>query len=241
MKRQMIRKCILIVMLLLFPITIWYFSPYLIIQAATEHVINGSFLVFVLMLISSTFLGRVFCSYLCPIGGLQECAALENDNSPKQGWRNKIKYIIWLLWITAIVFCFILSKGNINVNPFYMTDHGISVSSIYNYVIYYGVVFLVFIPSILLGKRVFCHYFCWMAPFMVIGSTIGRCLHIPQLHVRTDKGKCISCKQCNKNCPMSLDVESMVKTGSCRSSECIQCGVCIDTCPRKVLSYRYKK
>lgn len=46
--RQKVRKCLLLISFLAFPITIWYFSPYLIINAAMEHIINGSFVVFCL-------------------------------------------------------------------------------------------------------------------------------------------------------------------------------------------------
>ena len=35
--RQKVRKCLLLISFLAFPITIWYFSPYLIINAAMEH------------------------------------------------------------------------------------------------------------------------------------------------------------------------------------------------------------
>jgi len=68
MKRQNIRKLILISAMLMFPITIYYLSPYVIIQGAIEGIITGSFVVFLLMLISSVFLGRLFCGYLCPAG-----------------------------------------------------------------------------------------------------------------------------------------------------------------------------
>ncbi|MCM1194045.1 MAG: 4Fe-4S binding protein [Acetatifactor muris] len=34
--------------------------------------------------------GRLFCSYLCPAGGLQECAFAVNEKKPKQGWRNDL-------------------------------------------------------------------------------------------------------------------------------------------------------
>ena len=57
--RQKIRRTMIFISFLLFPVTIWYFSPYLIIQAASEHIINGSFIVFMIMLIASMFLGRV--------------------------------------------------------------------------------------------------------------------------------------------------------------------------------------
>lgn len=238
--RQKIRKTLLIISFLLFPVTIWYFSPYLIIRAASEHIMNGSFIVFVSMLILSMFFGRVWCGYLCPAGGLQECVAMCNDRPVKGGWRNKIKYVIWTVWITAIVVTFALGKNNVTIDPFYMTDHGISVSEIYDYVIYYGVILILVIPAMIHGKRAACHYICWMAPFMVIGSTIGRILHLPQLHIEANKEDCISCGKCNKACPMGLDVKQMVADGSNhKCSECIQCGACVDVCPKNAVKYHF--
>ncbi|MBR2176297.1 MAG: 4Fe-4S binding protein, partial [Clostridia bacterium] len=85
MKRQNIRKLSLVISLLLFPITLYYFSPALIMNGALNGIINGSFIVFALMLILSIPFGRIFCSWLCPAGGLQECAFMINDKRPKQG------------------------------------------------------------------------------------------------------------------------------------------------------------
>ncbi len=239
--RQKVRKTMLIISFIIFPVTIWYFSPYLIIQAASEHIINGSFIVFIAMLVFSVFFGRVWCGYLCPAGGIQECMALCNDKSAKQQKRDRIKLVIWAVWITGVTVTFILGKNDVRVNPFYMTDHGISVSEISNYMIYYGVVFLLVIPCLIHGKRASCHYICWMAPFMMIGSGIGRKFKIPQLHIRANKDLCIGCKRCNKACPMGLDVKQMVeeeKNHKC--SECIQCGACVDECPKKVLEYAFR-
>ena len=239
--RQKIRKTMLLISFLLFPVTIWYFSPYLIILAATEHIINGSFIVFVLMFVLSMFLGRVWCGYFCPAGGLQDCAQRINDSPAKQGKRDKIKYVIWTIWIIAVVVTFILGKNDVTINPFFMTDHGISVSSIYNYVIYYGIIVLFVMPPLIHGRRATCHYICWMAPFMVIGSTVGRWLHLPQLHIEVETDKCIGCGRCNKSCPMGLDVRQMVSEGVySKCTECIQCGACIDECPKKILHYRWK-
>lgn len=82
MKRQNVRKLVLISSMLLFPITIYYFSPQLIISGALDGIIIGSFIVFLAMLISSVFLGRLFCGYLCPAGGIQECTMKINDKNP---------------------------------------------------------------------------------------------------------------------------------------------------------------
>lgn len=106
MKRQRLRKLLLIVSLLLFPITLYYFSPALIINAGLKGIINGSFIVFMLMFVLSIPFGRLFCAYICPAGGLQECAFLVNENLPRQGWRNYIKYIIWTIWLSAVTYCY---------------------------------------------------------------------------------------------------------------------------------------
>lgn len=240
MKRQNIRKLILISAMLLFPITIYYLSPYAIIQGAIEGIITGSFIVFLTMLISSVFLGRLFCGYLCPAGGIQECAMLINDKSPKQGWKNNIKYVIWLVWIIGVITCFIFKKQELKVDFFYLTDHGVSVSNIYGYIIYYGVVFLIFVPSVLFGKRIFCHYFCWMAPFMVIGSKFGNLLNVKSLKLKANKDACVNCHVCDKSCPMSLNVAEKVKMESMDDKECILCGACVDSCPKKAIVYKFK-
>ncbi|MDE6566942.1 MAG: 4Fe-4S binding protein [Lachnospiraceae bacterium] len=238
MARQQIRKLLLITSLLLFPITLYYFSPALIINAGLSGIINGSFIVFSLMLLLSIPFGRLFCAWLCPAGGLQECAFAINEKVPKQGWRNSIKWILWGSWLTAVVFCYVHSGKIAAVDFFFETENGISVTSIQSYVIYYGIVCLIFIPSVLFGKRVFCHYFCWMAPFMILGTKLRRLLHLPGIHIKVnEKGNCISCGKCNRACPMGIDVISETKNKMISSPECIQCGACIDHCPRNVLTY----
>lgn len=210
MKRQQIRKLLLIVSLLLFPVTLYYFSPALIINAGLNGIINGSFIVFVLMFLMSIPFGRLFCSYFCPAGGLQECAFAVNEKKPKQGWRNNIKFAIWIIWVIIVGVCYF----------------------------YYGIVCLIFVPSILFGKRIFCHYLCWMAPFMILGTKLRRILHLPGIHIKTiRKRNCVSCGKCNNVCPMGIDVMSEIKHEKIKSQECIQCGACIDNCPKNVLTY----
>ncbi len=240
--RQKVRKTIIFISFLLFPVTIWYFSPYLIIRAAFEHIVNGSFIVFVSMFVLSMFFGRVWCGYLCPAGGALECVFRINNKPSKQSGRDRIKYVIWIIWMIAVIVTFILGKNDVTVDPFYMTDHGISVSGINNYVIYYGVLLILVLPALIHGRRAACHYICWMAPFMVIGSTMGRWLHFPGLHIEAARDRCISCGKCSRACPMGLDVMKMVSEGTNpKCTECIQCGACVDECPKRVLRYRMKR
>lgn len=87
MKRQKLMKSLITVSLLLFPVTLYYLSPALIINAGLNGIINGSFIVFAMLFLISIPFGRIFCGHICPAGGLQECTFTINDKKPKQGWK----------------------------------------------------------------------------------------------------------------------------------------------------------
>lgn len=237
MKRQNLRKGIIVLSFFLFPITLYYFSPYLIILGASEGVLSGSFIVFIGMFILSLFFGRAFCGWFCPAGGAQECMMLASNKKAKGGKLNYIKYAIWLPWILTIVLLLITAKNSIRTDFFYQTTKGISVANPMAYFIYYAVLFLIVILSLTSGRRSFCHYVCWMAPFMVIGTRIKQYLRYPSLGLKADKGNCIRCGQCTKKCPMSIEVEKQVEMGSMNNTECILCGECVDICPKSVIKF----
>ncbi len=59
--RQRIRKALIFVSLLPFPITLYYFSPVMIMESASQGIINASFIVFGLMFVAALFVGRLWC------------------------------------------------------------------------------------------------------------------------------------------------------------------------------------
>ena len=71
-RRQSTRKAIIFGVFLLMPIILNFFSPYVIIDGAAQGIINGSFVLFGLLFLSSLFLGRLWCAWVCPAAGLQE-------------------------------------------------------------------------------------------------------------------------------------------------------------------------
>lgn len=243
--RQRLRGALLLFSLLLFPITLNYFSPYLIMMGASESVINGSFLVFCGLFLSSLFLGRAWCGWLCPAGALGEaCQPINNKpvNGKKTDW---IKWLIWVPWIALIAVTAIGAGGYKAVNFLYGTVNGISVAGtsdrpiLFAYVIYYGVIFLFGILSVTVGRRAGCHSVCWMAPFMIIGRKISNRLHLPSLHLQAEPEKCTACNTCTSNCSMSLDVTSMVQQGKMENPECILCGICVDGCSRSAIRFAF--
>ena len=242
-KRQNIRKAVIIGMFFTFPITIAWMSPAMpIIYGMFGGIVVGAVIIFLLQFLSALFLGRAFCGFVCPGGGLSECLMRINDKGLKNTKLRAIKYIIWALLIIATTASFALT-GGINEIDFFagLEDGWIFLFAPYRYAIYFGVIFGALAFQLLLGKRSFCQCACWMAPFMIIGTKVSDWLKLPRLRLKANKDSCIGCKQCTKKCPMSLDVKAMVEAANMKSSECILCGECVDICPKKTITYAFKK
>jgi polyferredoxin len=236
-RRQKIRKGIILFSFLLFPITIYYLSPVLIIVGSAQGTVVGSAILFGLLFISGLILGRGFCGWVCPGAGIQEiCSPLQNRQVRKGDW---IKYVLWVPWLVTIAILAIRAGGFKRIDPFFQIPNGISIAQPYDYIIFYFFILLIVIPALVVGKRSFCHHICWMAPFMAIARKVRNQFPWPSLHLKAYAEKCVQCKTCEENCPMSLLVEEMVESGSMENSECILCGSCVDTCPQGVIGYSF--
>ena len=235
LNRQNIRSMTIFISFLLFPIIQWYFSPFLIIMGALEGIINGSFIVFMVMIVIGFFFGRGACGFIMPCAGLQECMFSVNGRQQKNRKLFKVKYVIWAIWVLVIAAFAWMAKGYHQVDFFYAIPSGISIDAAWKYIIYYIVVVTFFLMSLFFGKRASCHYICWVAPFMVIGRKLRNLLGTPALQLTADESKCIDCKICERECPMSLPVSEMVQEHRMEQSECILCGKCADSCPKKVI------
>lgn len=54
------------------------------------------------------------------------------------------------------------------------------------------------------------------------------------------RGETHRVQEMRRVCPMSLEVDAMVKEGKMESSECILCGTCVDNCPEDAISFASK-
>ena len=223
----------LVASLFLFPVTLNYLSPYVVIQGSFSGVVTGSLMLFASLLISSLLLGRAFCGWVCPGGAVQDCVAAVNTRATGQRL-NRIKYFLWAPWLAVIIFGFVSAGGIQRLDALYMTEGGVSVSESSRYIIYFFVIGLLLLLALALGRRAACHGICWMAPFMVLGRRAGRAMKLPSLRLRFDESACIDCKLCDKNCPMSLTVQEDLRRGA-PMDECILCGQCADACPKDAI------
>jgi len=239
MNRQKVRSVLILVMFALFPLIYYYFSPYLVIMGASEGIIAGSLIVFITLFVSSLFLGRAFCGWICPAGATQELCLRIRNKSFKNGKSNWIKYAIWIPWVSVIVLMFVQAGGIIAVDPFYQTYYGISITGIESVVMFLVIAGLFAGIALVAGKRASCHTICWMAPFMIFGRKIRNAANLPSLQLTSNKEKCVNCKVCAKKCPMSLEVNQMVQIEKMENSECILCGSCVDNCPKGAIKYSF--
>ena len=240
-KRQNIRKAVIIGMFFTFPVTIAFMSPAMPIIYGFHGIVVGSVIAFLLLFLSALFLGRAFCGFACPGGGLSECLMRINDKGIKNSRLRAIKYIVWALLIIATVASFLWAGGVSRVDFLAGLEDGwIFLFAPYRYAIYFGVVFGALMLQLTLGKRSFCQCFCWIAPFMIAGTKLSDWLKLPRLRLKANKESCIGCKQCSKKCPMSLDVKAMVEAADIKHSECILCGECVDACPKKSIAYTFR-
>lgn len=228
----------IIISLLLFPVTLNFFSPYIIIDATSQGIVSGSMVVFGLQFLSALFVGRLWCGWACPAAGLGEVAFAIN-NRPVRRKVDWIKWLIWVPWLSIIVLMAIRAGGYQRVDLLHLTGSGISVDEPQKYFVYFTVVGVFLALSAFVGRRAGCHTICWMAPFMILGRKLRNLVGWPALHLKAESSRCIDCKACTRNCPMSLDVNEMVRQRAMENSECVLCGTCVDVCPKDVILYRF--
>lgn len=240
--RQRIRLTVLFIILITFPLTLNYFSVFLIIQASSEGVMAFSFFFWAAFATTSLLFGRAACGYICPLGAYQET---KDRMSPKKFSRIRylktIKYVFAVAWVGAIVVFAVLAGGYREINLLYNTQSGVSVDSAQSWFTFFTIVIVILLPVFLIGKRGFCHYFCPWGVLNMLGTRIKNFFRWPSLHLEVTGEKCQQCHTCDQNCPMSLPVNQMVQQKSMRYNECILCGTCADNCPNGVIKYSWRR
>jgi ferredoxin-type protein NapH len=242
MTRQRLRRTLVVVSAILLPVTLNYFSPYLMTTGAALGIITGSFLVWIAWSIAALFVGRAACGWACPLNGVQLVCDRARHGKPLRRIRGLgvVRYVLWGLWVGAVA-ALLVTHGVDHVDVLYLTPHVISVDQAGNLITLTMLIAIVAVPALLLGRHAFCRYLCPFAPYNVIGSLVGRALRLPQLRLQLTGSACSECGSCTRTCPMSLPVEEMVAAGDLRRTDCIMCGSCADGCKRGVIAYRFAR
>jgi len=235
-RRQRMRRALIFGFFLALPVTLNYYSPYLMTQGTAERVATFSLVLWLTVFATSLIVGRSFCGFACPFNGLQQAAESVGVRSlRKVRFLPAVKYALWGAWAAGVLGIAVSVGGWERFDPFYLTESGVSVTDAGNLITYFMLVGLTLAP-LALGRRGFCRNLCPFGVWGIVGEKIGHLLHIPRLRLVAHSSACTACGTCSRVCPMQLPVREMVAEERMRTTECFLCLTCADSCPQRAIT-----
>ena len=199
--------------------------PYLIRSGVyLEHISSYNIGIMTALIILTLLVGRIFCSYICSLGSLQEWFGrlgkkfdLSIEIPGKlENVLNKFKYVVLLLILggTYAVAELVFRK----YDPFYALLHLASPALNASFIIL-GVILI----GSLSVNRLWCRFLCPIGAFVRVLS------YFSLVKLVRDQSSCINCNRCNKVCPEKVQpAEQVVLT----ADRCTHCLDCVGICPR---------
>lgn len=216
------------------------------ICAATKSLLfgfRGPFILTVAVIFLLTLIGpKLFCSYVCPVGAVQELIAMwadklklkRNNTSFKLAHTIRTGIFILFIFLSVTVVLHVVFKGKVYpqslydyINPF----HGMEIGAEKDFLgwITHYVPFLLTIILAFKYYRPFCHFVC------PIGLYTHWLEQIQWFRVRFNKSACTDCNICVKEAPCTA-MPDILKESTLRP-DCFACNVCVEKCPENALDY----
>ena len=172
---------------------------------------------FLLGVVLSFFLGRIYCGWLCPINTVMNAVTavkkklgIKKQRIPKVLTGLWIRYLVLILFIAAFAFSMITGK-TIPALPILFAM---------------GVILTFFFPEEL-WHRYICPY----------GTILSLPSKTAKLNMTINQEKCNSCGICKKICQAD-SIQIIDKTYSIKKNNCLVCLDCATSCPQKAISYQ---
>jgi MauM/NapG family ferredoxin protein len=213
----------------------------------TSWTVYKGLILALLVIVGTVILGRFFCSWVCPLGIINQAAGSvfnrlrTNDavalNSYRQLYRLKYYILVLLLVVaafgalqTGLLDPIALTTRSFVTVVFPVADYGIGwiypKQPLFHGALFIGLIFI----AIILANRFLPRF--WCRALCPLGALLGLFSFRPLLSIRRDVDRCTDCRKCLSHCHGGCDPHAGL-----RVSECHLCMNCIEDCPENALSY----
>lgn len=194
-----------------------------------KKVHESSLILMYIVILLTLLFGGVFCGWVCPLGSLQEWLGKIGRKIFKNKYNAFIpsgidKYLrylrygvlAWVIYATAVTGKIIFEEYDPYYALFNFWSSEITISAL-------TILGITIIASIFV-ERPWCKYACPYGAFIGLGNLIRI------FKIRRNGSTCISCKSCDRNCPMNINVSD---NSAVRNHQCITCLKCTSeqSCP----------
>ena len=212
-------------------------DPYIVLQILFTGFIPASKLLIgasIVALFYAIIGGRLFCSWVCPFNIITDTAnylrrLLKLKPLIKRTNERKLRNIRYYVLVLGLILSIIFGVAAFEiVNPISMLHRSILFGAGFSL----NIVIIVFVADLLIMPNLWCGHICPVGAFY---SIIGKYSLLKVFHT---KDNCTLCMKCKHVCP---EVQVMgiigINTGNIKSSECTDCGRCIDVCDDNALHF----
>lgn len=184
----------------------------------------------------AVYLGRVFCSWVCPISCLAEMLA----DVRKRIWKNAVlrdrlvlaRRLLWFALIGEVLLSLILGAPLfVFLSPPGLVGRELMMAVFFRSLAWEGVLVVLVLALELLTRRFYCRYFCPLGGLLALLG-MRRKMVVEQTAVN-----CIRCGRCDRSCPLGL----VPSQGESLSAYCWNCGACIDSCEHAALGFTWRE
>ena len=193
-----------------------------------------------LILLLTLIFGSVFCSFVCPLGTIQEWFGKIGKKIFKRRYNtfipqklhNVLKYLRYVSLILTILLTY--NAGRLifaDIDPYYAMYHFFTDEVTIGSLIVLGVTLL----GSLFVERPWCKYAC---PYGAVLGLVGK---LSIFKIKRKTATCNDCTLCDKQCPMNIEIS---KKQTINDGTCIRCMDCVEddnSCPKDSLVYTAKK